>query len=499
MKKVIETLKKILVCIFILSISIAIVMRSEQNPIANRVPTIDSDVYIYIGEELNNGKVIYKDIFDHKGPLFHFIEFIGVKASFNNGYIGIWIIEVISMLITMIFLYKTSKQITLNRLISCFVLFVSAVPLSLFFINGNYPEEYSLPFISVSLYYIVKYLINDEQMTLRKGLIIGSCFACVALIKLNLISVWAIFILCIWGKLAFKKNWDELKKCVLYLFVGAIVPIIIVIVVLLFQGNFIECIKQYILFNFKYATDTEGSLEGTLKLFGTKAFYISIIACLFDVIYRIVSKKHGKLLTVSSLVYLLVAFYIVIMPRNEYRHYGMILTPAYIVPLSILVKDFFEIIQADEYIITRIIGIVFLLYAILDITRRDIVTFKKDLYIANTERFALRETKLTNYIKENTDEDDNILVLGNECNIYLMSERWCNCKHIYQIPIVRIDSNIMNETINEIKENKPELIVLKITNYTEVANSFYKYLEETNAYEKVTAFDNYDVYLINEE
>lgn len=499
MKKVIEILKKVLVCIFILSISIVIVMRSEQNPIANRVPTVDSDVYIYIGEELNNGKTIYKDIFDHKGPLFHFIEFLGVKISFNNGYIGIWIIEVISMLVTMIFLYKASKQITLNRLLSCLAVFVAVVPLSLFFINGNYPEEYALPYISISLYYIVKYLINNEQMTLKKGVIIGSCFGCVALIKLNLISIWVIFVLYIWGRLIFEKKWNELKKCVLYLFIGAIIPIIIAIIVLLFEESLVECIKQYILFNFKYATDTEGSLEGTLKLFGTKVFYISIIACLLDIIYKILTKKNGKILTLSSLIYLIFTFGIVIMPKNEYRHYGMILTPAYIMPLSFLVKDFFEMIQADEYRLTRIIAIIFLLYVILNVTRRDIVILKKDLYIANTERFALKETNLTNYIKENTDEEDKILVLGNECNIYLMSERWCNCKHIYQIPIVRIDPNIMIETINEIKENRPELIVLKITKYTEVADSFYKYLEETNAYEKVTAFDNYDVYLINED
>ena len=37
----------------------------------------DSAIFITVGKMLKDGKVLYKDIFDHKGPVFFFIEYIG--------------------------------------------------------------------------------------------------------------------------------------------------------------------------------------------------------------------------------------------------------------------------------------------------------------------------------------------------------------------------------------------------------------------------------------
>lgn len=494
MKKFVEIFKKIIVCIVIVFISITICMRSELKPFFKRYPTIDSDVYIYIGQELNNGKVMYKDIFDHKGPLFHFIEYIGVKLSFY-WYEGVWIIEIISMIVFFSFIYKTSNLITKNKLLSILVIFTSAIPLSLFFINGNYPEEYSLPFVGIGLYYMIKYIVSKKEMDLKTGLLIGASFGCVTIIKLNLVSVWVIFVLAIWGMQIYNKKWNELKKSILYMGIGALIPILIAIIVLLIQQNLIDCFKQYILFNFKYATNEEGSLEVTIKTFASKVFLLSLFACVIDFIYRIVLKKEDKKISVLSLIYAIFSFLILIMPLNAYNHYGMILTPTYVIPLSLLIKDFFELIKSDESKIIFALGFIIVFCLTFYITRRDIVTLEKDLICATLERTAVKENDFTKYIEENTTEDDNILMLGNDCNVYLRTNRSSECKYVYHIPISRIDPNIMKETIEEIKKHKPKIIALRVTEYVEVQNYFYKYLDEENAYEKVEEFSNYEVYL----
>lgn len=493
MKKIVKLLKGILVGIVIVSISIAICMRSELNPISKRVPTIDSDVYIYIGQELNKGKVIYKDIFDHKGPLFHFIQYIGIKLSFEK-YIGVWIIEVISMLIAITFLYKTAKLVTNNIALSILSVFMASVPLSLFFINGNYPEEYALPFVSVSLYFLIKYLKENKQITKIQDIIIGICFGCVCLIKLNLVIIWVIFSFVILINTIKEKNWKGLKQNIIYFSIGAMIPIIIATIALIFQQNLVECFKQYIIFNFKYSTNAIGDLKGTLEMFLVPIYCISVLGCMVDILYNKLCKKEEIMIPIVSLIYLVVSLLILIMPRNEYKHYGIILTPTYIVALGLLLKDFTEIFKSNKNIGRTILTIIILFFAILNITRRDIVTLKKETMMVNAKRFEIKETDLSKYIKENTMPKDNILVLGNECNIYLMAERSCNCKYVYQIPIVLIDSNIMKETIEEIKEKKPRMIVLKLTNYIEVTRQFYEYLNETNDYKIVDTFDNYEVY-----
>lgn len=497
-KKILEISKRIIVMICLFLIGLAICMRSELNPISKRVPTIDSDVYIYIGKEMNSGKIVYKDLIGaHKGPLFNFIEYIGVKISFYK-YIGVWLIELISMFITLMFLYKTSKVITKNKLTSLAVVFVSAVPLSLFFINGNYPEEYALSFISIALYYMVKYIEEKKSFSKIGSFIIGTTLSCVILIKMNLISVWIVYIIALLFDMIKNKKWQDLKQTAIYFLLGLGIPIFTTIIVLAIQGNLIDCFKEYILFNFKYATDQSGDLKHTLGTFVNSIYIISLCGCVIDIIYKVIKKEKQVLQPIAAFFYAIMCMVIIVMPKNEYKHYGMILVTVYVVPLSLLLRDFTQIVKSNKNIFRTILTIIFIGYIILNLTRRDIVTYKKEVMMVNAERFAVSQTKLTQYIKENTNEEDSIIVLGNECNIYLMSERNCNCKHYYQIPIVRIDPKIADETIEEIKENKPKLVILKLTEYVEITEAFYKYQEEVGEYEEKTNFNNYIVYELKE-
>lgn len=498
LNKIKNILSKIIILSVISLISISICMRSELNPKSVSVPTIDSDVYVYIGEQLNNGKIMYKDIFDHRGPLFQFIEYIGIKFSFVR-YEGLWIIELVSMFVAFVFFYKVSKLITKNFALSLLTIFMASVPLSIYFINGNYAEEYSLVYIAIGLYYMLK-IILENKIEKKDGFIVGFTLSCVCLIKLNLISVWIVFLIFILLKIIKNKSWKENKDGILFFIYGVAIPIIITIIVLLIQGNLIDCIKEYLIFNFKYATDVEGNIKETIELFACKMWKLSIVAAFIDILYKKLYKKEKADIAIGALIYLILCFLVIIMPKNAFYHYGMVLTPTFIIPLSLALKDFVEILNCKKNIIRGAIAAIILFYFTLNLTRMDIVRYKKEVILVLKERFAVGEYELTKYVKEITNPDDRILVLGNECNIYLLTERTTDCKYFYQVPIVDFDESIIDDTINEIDQKKPKVIILKITDYEIVQDKFYDYNNKSNAYKKVNEFFyrcRYEIYELN--
>lgn len=61
--KKIDILKNVIIILLLIALAIAVCMQSELNPINNRIPTVDSDVYIFVAKLMHEGKNIYSDIF----------------------------------------------------------------------------------------------------------------------------------------------------------------------------------------------------------------------------------------------------------------------------------------------------------------------------------------------------------------------------------------------------------------------------------------------------
>lgn len=67
----------------------------------------DPNIYFSIGKGVFNGKIPYKDLFDHKGPLIFLIYGIGYLIS-NMTLSGIFLIQVCLWTVSMIYAYKLS-------------------------------------------------------------------------------------------------------------------------------------------------------------------------------------------------------------------------------------------------------------------------------------------------------------------------------------------------------------------------------------------------------
>lgn len=182
----------------------------------------DSSIFITIGKAMKEGKIIYKDIFDHKGPILFFIQMIG--QYIYEGRIGIFILEIFALFVSNIFLYKSALFFTTNKKALLSVL-TSMIFMSYFIETGNYSEEYSLPFLAICLYLAIKWLKNDKKFSKKLYLysyIYGLSFGIIAFIRLNNSAMICGLSLAITIILIKEKKLKQLLICALSFILGII-------------------------------------------------------------------------------------------------------------------------------------------------------------------------------------------------------------------------------------------------------------------------------------
>ena len=161
-------------------------------PIHNRA---DQNVFFTIGREMLHGKVIYRDLFEHKGPLTYFLHAFAASIS-SNSFIGLYLIECVSLTIFMIFAYKTARLLT-DRINSFYaVLTVVTVMLcSNCFLRGDNVEELCWPLFMISVYYLLRarpfpYNPAPKAQSPLLYFVNGVLCGIVLWIKFNIIGFW---------------------------------------------------------------------------------------------------------------------------------------------------------------------------------------------------------------------------------------------------------------------------------------------------------------------
>ena len=114
--------KEYKISIFFVSFSILFLLLNFFRIIYWDIPGNDSSFYILIGDYLKEGKKIYLDIFDNKGPIIFFLNFIGSMITYKS-LLGTNLFELICFIFLIIFLFKHTQLeiVKKNYLIGIFI------------------------------------------------------------------------------------------------------------------------------------------------------------------------------------------------------------------------------------------------------------------------------------------------------------------------------------------------------------------------------------------
>lgn len=136
---------------------------------------MDSAIFKLVGLALARGKVLYVDIFDHKGPILFFIQALG--QWIQPGKWGIFLLQVLFNTITFTYLYRIIGLFLSGRKKGGLFAVVLLIFAQLLF-DGNQCEEWMLMCSVLSSIYTFRYLLKPESGNpISLGLLLGVCFS----------------------------------------------------------------------------------------------------------------------------------------------------------------------------------------------------------------------------------------------------------------------------------------------------------------------------------
>lgn len=484
-----------------------------SNPFSEVIAKHDSSMFTYFGYAMDNGKMMYTEIFDHKGPIIFIFNYIGILFSTTN-FTGIYIIEFLSLFLFFLFTYKLSK-LWIPDLTAFIPLIVEAIVLTLFLEGGNLTEEYALPFIAYSLYAFSKFYKSENKIIWNEIILIGMTFSIVFLLRANMISLWAIFCIFIVVELIYKKEYKNLFK-VIGLFIIGVLLVFIPIGLYLYLNNALEAgIFQSLVFNFMYL-DSSGEKNESVRIMYNILSNHYVVALFSVFLLYIIYKwrnytKSEKLLAIGALLFSILSFYTSVMSGREYKHYLMAMVPTMTIPLIFIIKDLSMNIGKYKLFFSSCL-VIFILY------NSQLITVYETIYITNIDANEIEQADGINHkeqqmiynatkknrvldiakiIKENSNKDDTIYVHRNAGNLYLLSDRLSSIKY-FNLPAVDLNRNtvIGEDFLKEIIHADSKLIILDtgFNNKEKVGTelTFYKFVLEN--YELIYNENGYFVY-----
>ena len=179
----------------------------------------DVNSYVTVSRAIVSGKVLYKDIFDHKGPILHFIN-IPFSAFNHQSYIGVFILEVIFCFFWLLLALKImSLYIRLDR-----TSFIAVLPLAMLtysvnaFHYGGSTEEYAMPLLMLGLYIGLKVIREERLPTLLEAFVSGLASGFLFWMKFTLTGFYIGFILFVIIRcIRFRKPLEILKLSALFI------------------------------------------------------------------------------------------------------------------------------------------------------------------------------------------------------------------------------------------------------------------------------------------
>ncbi|MBQ6521172.1 MAG: hypothetical protein IJI14_20890 [Anaerolineaceae bacterium] len=256
-KSAAEDIAMILPLVFV-SAAVLLVFSSSTSPLYPYNYGIDSAFNRFVGLNLLRGKTLYRDIWDHKGPLLFLIQAVGaIGGTRNTGPSMIFFLQLFSLTFSLFFIWKSFLLIVKEKKKAVLLFFICLLPSLMAFSKtiegGNLNEEWCLPFISCGLYFSLRYdCSGNVRHPFLFAFIPGISCGAITFVRVNN----AIPVCCAAAAAAVysarKDGAKSILRNILFFAAGFMVPAVPVIVFFAVNGTLGEMIYAAFLHNLKY-------------------------------------------------------------------------------------------------------------------------------------------------------------------------------------------------------------------------------------------------------
>ncbi|MCL2094180.1 MAG: glycosyltransferase family 39 protein [Treponema sp.] len=429
-------------------IALGVALSSSYMPFNFRIMYVDSSVYLTVTQGISRGLLPYRDLVDNKGPLTYLISLPGYSLG---GFTGVWLTEILVLFVSVFFAYKTALFFAKPKEAFLAVLF-SFVALMAFMLVNAGTEQYSLPFLMISVYFFSRHFFSGEPAGFWHALILGLCFAAAILIRLNMFPLWVGFCLVIFIVNVYNKSWARLSALVLGFILGAALVALPVFLYLSLNGIWDDFYAQVIVAGASRGFGT-GDLKEIEKTFFTVLGRNNSAIPLYLGIFWVLTglKRHELPYYVGfSISYFLMVLFLSFSSGGV--HYNLVLIPFFVPMLSWLIT---------------ILGPHFARFKRPTLV---LIFFMSCLFVPGIIRYGYYITHFIHdrsganlkvagrLIDEHTGPGDTIISLGINGYIYPFTRLMPASRYIYQGSGLNHLSGARDEFIHDILSRPPAII-----------------------------------------
>ncbi len=246
----------------------------------NDFPTNDSSIYITYGNLIADGKLLYRELFDNKGPSIFFINLLGSFISYKSSK-GVLFLELI-LFLSMI--YFVSKFIFLERYYKFLLLSLIVLSFVTQFYGGNLDTTWFFIFATPVYIFFFSYVTQMYKLSsLQRKLFsiyFGICFSFIFFLKFNYLFGLSLILL-----FYLLENKKHLLQIIIYFSFGTLITLL-TLYLSLFLNNpkFInDILISYFFFNSEYALQFNYSDNSAINVL---IFMLKNLINFFKVFYK---------------------------------------------------------------------------------------------------------------------------------------------------------------------------------------------------------------------
>lgn len=411
----------------------------------------DSATYQIMGQGILEGKLPYRDLFEHKGIAFFFLEAL-IMLLKSWGLNGLFIVETVFFLLGISYLYKICR-IYLPPAYSLSVCVLYTFLFTKGIIGGNLIEEYANSIMFVGTFYMLQILLKKEVSS-RNFFIIGLTFAFNFLTKPNMCIPWAAFGLT-YPLIAFKgKRFATLLKEGVWIILGIITTIALPLSYLLYHNLWNDFIYGFWTMNFSYDNGTlpEKIASGRhllLYVAGKPFPHLSLVSILGFILFIPCALQRGRKTEFLFLfVTFLLSFILGLFSGRAYIHYITTVLFGLTLGLILFVRIFRNLRKTGW--LTLIVCLCFF----ANQCRERFQFFTNPPW----DRYLRAATFLEDKVDPTKKEE--LLVLGHGSGIYLKLNLPVDFKFFHADGIWFAHKDVQKETFRYVEEKRPHFLVL---------------------------------------
>ena len=219
---------------------------------------------------------------------------------------------------------------------------------------------------------------------------------------------------------------------------------------LLINGAMKDFLFQYFIFNAQYASSgmtVQSLLKNIIITISRGFFWLALSGSMFCFLK---TKGSLKIFHGSCFVASIVTIVFIVLSNATYSHYSMIIVPLAIIQIGLLSDFLYKALKRNSAIHTALY--VFMIFGV--IFAHPIAYCIGIPYSVITAQKNDEMQLLSDIIKENSNDNDTIISLGNNCQVYLYTDLKPTSKYIYQ------PSQVFNELKSDMLNRMPNIIVI---------------------------------------